>query len=260
MRKSLLMIAVLGAISASTTVFAEEAAPAAETPAYTLTYNVGLYSSYQFRGLTQTGGRAALQGGVDWTHSTGFFLGAWASNVSWLQDANAYERSSLEVDLYGGYRSTIPGTEIGYDLTLLQYLYPGDRQSGFASANTLEGAVGLTYKWLGAKYWYIFTDGAYGLRDARGTDYIDLNANIPIMETGITLNLHVGRQEFQYDPSGSDVASYNDYKIGATKTWANGVAFGGYYTDTNAKKSFYTDASGQYLGSDRVTVFVSKTF
>jgi len=257
MRKSLLMMAVLGAISAPAAVLAEEAAPAAP---YTLTYNVGLYSSYQFRGLEQTGGRAALQGGVDWVHSSGFYLGAWASNVSWLQDAGAYQRSSLEVDLYGGYRNTIPNTEIGYDISLLQYLYPGDRNPGFASANTLEGAVGLSYKWVGVKYWYIFTDAAYGLKDARGTDYIDLNLNVPIMETGITALFHVGRQEFNYDPTGKDVASYTDYKIGLAKAWDNGVTLGGYYTDTDAKKSFYTDASGNYLGEDKVTVYVSKTF
>jgi len=260
MRKSLLMIAVLGAISASTTVFAEEAAPAAETPAYTLTYNVGLYSSYQFRGMTQTAGRPALQGGVDWTHSSGFYLGAWGSNVSWLQDGGYYTKSSLEVDLYGGYRNTIPGTEIGYDVSLLQYLYPGDRVDGGKSANTLEGAVGLTYKWIGAKYWYIFTDGAYGTRDARGTDYYDLSANIPVMDTGITAILHVGRQEFKgASGSNDDLYSYTDWKIGASKAWANGITAGGYYTDTNAKKENWT-LSNQFIGSDRVTVFVSKTF
>ncbi|HSH71748.1 MAG TPA: TorF family putative porin [Methylophilaceae bacterium] len=258
MRKSLLMMAVLGAISAPAAVFAEEAA--AETPAYTLTYNIGLFSSYQFRGLEQTGGRAALQGGVDWTHASGFYLGAWGSNVSWLQDAGAYQRSSVEIDLYGGYRNTIPNTEIGYDISLLQYLYPGDRNAGFASANTLEGAAGLTYKWLGVKYWYIFTDAAYGLRDARGTDYIDLNLNVPIADTGITALFHVGRQEFNFDPAGADLASYTDYKIGLAKAWANGVTLGGYYTDTDAKRSFYTDASGNYVADDKVTVYVQKTF
>jgi len=258
MRKSLLMMAVLGAISAPAAVFAAEAA--AETPAYTLTYNTGLYSSYQFRGLTLSGGRPALQASVDWVHSSGFYLGTWGSNISWLQDAGAYQRSSIEIDLYGGYRNTIPNTEISYDISLLQYLQPGDRNPGFKSANTLEGAAALSYKWFTAKYWYIFTNGAYGLRDARGSEYIDLNANIPIMDTGLTALLHVGRQEFKYDPAGEDVASYTDYKIGLSKAWDNGVTVGGYYTDTDAKKSFYTDLSGKYLGEDRVTVFINKTF
>jgi len=258
MRKSLLMMAVLGAISAPAAVFAAEAA--AETPAYTITYNTGLYSSYQFRGLTLSGGRPALQASVDWVHSSGFYLGIWGSNISWLQDGGYYKRSSLEVDLYGGYRNTIPNTEIGYDFSLLQYLQPGDRNPGFASANTLEGTAALSYKWLTAKYWYIFTDAAYGTRDARGTDYYDLTANIPVMDTGITAILHYGRQEFKgANGSNNDLYSYSDWKVGASKAWENGVTVGGYYTDTNAKEANWT-LGNQFIGSDRVTVFVNKTF
>mgnify|MGYP003338781160 FL=1 len=51
MRKSLITIAVLGALAAPSFVFAADAAPA---PDLTVAYNVGLYSQYIFRGLTQT--------------------------------------------------------------------------------------------------------------------------------------------------------------------------------------------------------------
>ncbi len=54
----------------------------------TVAYNVGLYSQYIFRGLTQTDRGPAVQGGVDLTHSSGFYLGAWASNISWLRDTS----------------------------------------------------------------------------------------------------------------------------------------------------------------------------
>ena len=54
-------------------------APAAEVkpPAepYTLTGNFGIYSQYIFRGLTQTDGKPAFQGGFDWAHTNGFYLG-----------------------------------------------------------------------------------------------------------------------------------------------------------------------------------------
>jgi len=271
MRKSLLMIAVLGAISASTTVFAEEAlapAAAAETSPYALTYNIGLFSSYQFRGLEQTGGRAALQGGADLSHSSGFYVGIWGSNVSWLEDAETYKHSSLEVDVYGGYKNTIGSTDIAYDIGLLQYIYPGDRISPNPTANTTEGKAALTYKWVNVTGWYIFSKDGFAVEDSRGTTYLEANANIPLWDTGITAILHVGKQEF--DGTGAfatsvgcgsnDCLSYTDYKIGASKTWANNVTFGGYYTDTDAKKSLYTDLSGNYLGADKVTVFVSKTF
>ncbi len=60
---------------------------------------------YIFRGISQTAGKPAVQGGFDYTHSSGFYLGTWASNVSWLEDFGAYSRSSLEWDFYGGYKA-----------------------------------------------------------------------------------------------------------------------------------------------------------
>src|SRR5256885_16505330 len=66
---------------------AEPAAAApAPTPEHTITGNVGLFSQYIFRGLTQTNRDPALQGGFDYAHSSGFYAGTWASNISWLRE------------------------------------------------------------------------------------------------------------------------------------------------------------------------------
>ena len=59
MRKSFLSFAVLSALSIPTISLAEEAA----SP-HTVSYNLGLYSQYVFRGLTQTDEKPAIQGGV----------------------------------------------------------------------------------------------------------------------------------------------------------------------------------------------------
>lgn len=264
MRKSLLSLAVLGTLVMPTISMAEDAAPAAAEPAspHTFTYNVGLFSQYIFRGLTQTGEKPAIQGGVDYTHSSGFYAGAWASNISWLEDAGAYQNSSLELDVYGGYASTIGDTGIGYNVGLLQYVYPGDKNPGVKSAETTEVYGSLSYKWLAGKVSVVTSDGAWGFDNADGTWYAELNANYPIGETGFTVNAHVGRQEFSGSPNGNDnsVYDYTDWKLGVTKSWSNGVNLGAYYTDTNAKKSVWTDASNQYLGDNQFTVFVQKTF
>jgi uncharacterized protein (TIGR02001 family) len=62
---------------------APTAAPAAEPakpePDWTFASNVGLYSPYVFRGLTQTNGKPAVQGGFDLSHKSGFYVGTWAS-------------------------------------------------------------------------------------------------------------------------------------------------------------------------------------
>lgn len=268
MRKSLLTLAVLSAL-ASQVAFAEEAAApaAAETPAYTLAYNVGLYSQYIFRGMTQTANQPAIQGGVDFTHSSGFYLGTWASNVSWLEDSRSYDKASLELDLYGGYRGAIK--DVAYDVGLLQYVYPGDFKGSTAGfllkkAETTEVYGSISYKWVTAKVSVAVSDGVFGNRDAAGTYYADLTANYPVTDT-ITATAHVGRQE--YSGTGNDIYSYTDWKLGLSKAFANGVTVGGYYTDTNAKASGYgkqADNSFAYNGGDissaTGTVFVSKTF
>jgi uncharacterized protein (TIGR02001 family) len=171
MRKSLITTAVLGALAAPSFVFAAEAATA---PDLTVAYNVGLYSQYIFRGLTQTDRDPAVQGGVDLTHSSGFYLGAWGTNISWLRDnyltgglMNLLQKVAvvLELDLYGGYRYTEFGSGVGIDLGALQYLYPGSRDSyNFAKANTTELYGALSYGWVQAKSSTVVSKGAWGLR------------------------------------------------------------------------------------------------
>jgi uncharacterized protein (TIGR02001 family) len=90
--------------SAVATAFAIPAATfAADEPAspHTFTANVGLFSQYIFRGLNQTNEDFALQGGFDYAYNFGpasFYIGTWASNVSWLVDGAQYSSSSVEND------------------------------------------------------------------------------------------------------------------------------------------------------------------
>jgi uncharacterized protein (TIGR02001 family) len=80
-----------------------QTAPAAEASPHTLTANIGLYSSYRFRGIDQTFGKPALQGGFDYAHSSGFYLGNWNSNVN---SGAGYPSGNLEMDFYGGWKGT----------------------------------------------------------------------------------------------------------------------------------------------------------
>jgi uncharacterized protein (TIGR02001 family) len=266
MRKSLLLTAVLGALYLPSVSFAEDAAPAAAPASpHTFTYNLGLYSQYIFRGLTQTGEKPAIQGGVDYSHSSGLYSGAWGSNISWLEDGGGYDNSSLELDLYGGFASTFGETGVGYNVGVLQYVYPGDRiSSAIRNAETTEVYGSLSYKWLQAKVSVVASDGAFGLKNADGTYYAELNANYPIGETGFTVNAHVGRQEFKGKTNGADndLASYTDWKLGVTKSWSNGVNVGAYYTDTNGRDAAYGNGlyAGGNIADSQFTAFVQKTF
>src|SRR5450830_659674 len=89
MRELLLASAVSAAFSMPLTVSAQTAPAAAPASPHTFTGNVGLVSQYVFRGLTQTNGGPAVQGGADYSHTSGFYAGTWLSNISWYTDQNA---------------------------------------------------------------------------------------------------------------------------------------------------------------------------
>ena len=280
MRKSLITIAVLGALAAPSFVFAADAAPASD---FTASYNVGLFSQYIFRGLTQTNNKPALQGGFDVSHKSGLYIGGWASNVSWLRDnasigtALYNSGGSLEIDLYGGFKTELGKTGLGIDLGALQYYYPGAHVNTNPKANTTELYGALSYGWLQAKLSGVVSNDAWGFGkkygnpgytrngDERGAYYAELNANIPLADTGITALLHIGLQEFKdarYQAGGPD-ASYTDWKVGLTKGFDGGVNVGAFYTDTNISKANAADNwtyAGRNIGDSTGTVFVQKTF
>jgi uncharacterized protein (TIGR02001 family) len=283
MRKSLITTAVLGALAVPSFVFAADAAPA---PDLTVAYNVGLYSQYIFRGMTQTNHKPALQGGVDLTHSSGLYLGMWGSNISWLTDGTGTDETkyyksggSLELDIYGGYRYSF-ANGLGIDIGALQYYYPGSRDKSFPKANTTEVYGSLSYGWVQAKLSEVVSEAAWGFGQipgykttskAGGTYYAELNATIPLSDligakdglaAGITGIAHIGRQDFDAGKA-NDPASYSDYKLGLQKTFANGVNVGGYWTDTNNKYTSTVTSwkyDGKNIGESTGTVYVQKTF
>jgi uncharacterized protein (TIGR02001 family) len=237
---------------------------------HTITGNLGIFSQYIFRGLTQTNEEPALQGGFDYAHAGGFYAGTWGSNVSWLRDFGAYTGGgSLELDMYGGYKGTIGKTDLGYDVGLLYYWYPGDVAAGAHKADTLELYGALTWKWLSAKLSYSLKDKTFGVDDSQGTYYLDLTATYPIPNTRLTLIGHYGMQEYEGTTAGvsnDSFASYKDWKLGVNYGLPKDFTVGVFYTDTSMsaqQEAFYTapaSAGSTKLGDGAVTVFVQKTF
>ncbi len=261
MRKTMLSLAVLSVLSAPTLAGAQTA-PAAASP-HTFTGNVGFFSEYIFRGVKQTDGKPALQGGFDYSHSSGVYLGTWASNVSVLADAGAYTSSSLEWDFYGGYKKSFG--DFTYDIGLLKYWYPGRVNPGFTKADTLElyGAVG--WKWLTAKLSLSLDDETFAVPNSKNTWYLDLSANYPVTDK-LALQAHYGIQEFKGATAGvsnDSFASYKDWKIGATYALPQSFTVGVFYTDTDmdsTQRAFYTNPAGRFLGKETLGLFVQKTF
>lgn len=247
---------------------AQAQAPAAPASPHTLSGNVGLYSQYIFRGLTQTNREPAIQGGFDYSHSSGLYIGTWATNISWLRDSAAYNAGgSGEFDLYGGFKGSFGKSDFSYDVGLLYYGYPGDPAPGAVKADTLEVYGALGWKWLVAKYSYSLNNKTFGVTDSRGTWYLDLGADIPLGETGFTLNLHYGKQKF--DGNGglnNALLSYKDWKIGVTYALPNDFTVGAFYTDTSGANPLGYGSVGEggvfprNIAKGTGTVFIKKTF
>jgi uncharacterized protein (TIGR02001 family) len=232
MRKTIIA-AVLATTFAAPAVMADEAA----SP---LTFNVGVTTDYLFRGISQSQHGPALQGGIDYAHESGLYVGVWGSNISWIRANGTADKSMYETDLYGGYKGT--AGPVSYDVGMIRYFYPGvsDIAAGYVTPNTTEGYVGLSWDIVSFKYSRVLSDyfvgwiGTNGSGKTQGTNYYDLTVTYPIDST---LNVigHVGRQDVNH----LSLASYTDYKIGVTKDVGFGVV-GISYTDTNADKGIYT--------------------
>lgn len=241
-----LAVASLLAVAASAQTPAPAPAAPAPTPPHTLTANVGLFSEYIFRALAQTAGKPAVQGGFDYAHSSGFYLGTWASNISLLEDFGFYNRSSLEWDFYGGYKNTFPGADDwSYDVGVYGYVYPGKKNPGAFNADTWELYRAIGWKWVSGKISYTVSNDYFGNRPngqkTNGTWYFDLSATYPVPDAPWALVGHYGHLDVRHDGTGDSEASYDDWKRGVSYIvpdgFAKGVELGAYYTGY-VKKTF----------------------
>jgi len=207
-------------------------APAASE--HTFTANIGLFSDYRFRGISQTFKDPALQGGFDYTHSSGLYLGNWNSSIA-SDFFGVGGGAGIEMDFYGGYRSTIPNTTVGYDVGYLYYYYPGVADGGPTPDGPDNGELylGLSYGNLSGKISYSTTDyfGVKGDRnaDTDGTLYYQAAYTYPVSDV-LSLSAGLGHT----DVAKSSALDYSDYFVGASYKFA-GVDLGAKVISTSGK-------------------------
>ena len=296
--KSTIALAVVGLLS--TNAFAQNAAspnpnPLPAEPAGAIsgpdtspiTANVTVANNYIYRGITQTNFNPAIQGGFDYAHSSGFYIGNWNSSISWISDAasnggTGANSSSLavgnsknvsapiEMDFYAGFKKELIGEGFMSDLGILQYYYPTTNYpSSFTNPNTTEiyAAQNYTFGPVSGfvKFNYSVTN-IFGFSNSSGSYYPDLTANYDTGLWGLVVNAHVGYQYIAGQKTSATVptVSYTDWKIGLSKDLGGGLGISAAYIGTNAAQAgnvyAYQSPTGKNLGGSQGLVTLTKVF
>jgi len=170
-----------------------------------LSANAAVTNNYIWRGVTQTDDQAAVSGGIDFNAKSGFYAGAWVSNVK-------YGTANSELDLYVGY-----GFEVGeftFDVGFLNYGYPAGDDLDFSE---VYGSVNWEFLTVG---YNVLADSDAG-GDFGDDDYIFVDMAFEVSD-GLELGFHYGSSSFD---AGDD---YSDYGVSLSK---NGFTFA--ITDTD---------------------------
>ncbi|HPE80269.1 MAG TPA: TorF family putative porin [Gammaproteobacteria bacterium] len=209
---------------------------AAGSAAAEFSANIGATSNYVWRGVTQTGEDAAISGGLDYAHDSGFYAGTWASNVA----------GGEEVDLYAGFSGE--ASSLGYDVGVIYYAYPSFNDADFTE---IYGSLTFGPVTGGINYTVDGQAESAGQDQFIGGDiYYYLSGSFEVMPTW-SIGGTVGYYDFDEDGMGGNDISYAHIQGDITKSAGD---FGDF--------TFSLSKADKESGDDDLKVFVSwaKTF
>jgi len=213
--------------------------------------NLGLTSDYRFRGVSQTQNAPAVQGGIDYNHVSGLYVGNWNSSVSSQLYTNG---AGVESDVYAGFRKQVFGN-FTLDVGSYNYFYPRAGTNG--SFDTNEVFAGIGYKELvSVKYSHALSD-YFGTANSKNSYYVQADAAIPVVGKLLAV-AHVGRTEVNNSPS----LNYTDYNFGVAYDLQGWNLAAKYYMNDNKTSTFMTanTVNGQKLYKDALVFSVAKSF
>ena len=224
---------------------------AANESAFSTSGNLTFTTDYRVRGISQTYKEPAVQGEFDIAHTSGLYVGAWASNVS----SELLNGASIEIDGYAGYKGKI-NDDLTYDVGFINYYYPGQTPGSTVDINTWDVYGGATWKWINVKYTQDLTD-YFGVVDSKGTNYLEANVTVPL-PADISLVAHYGHQSNK-GPNFA-VSSINDWKVGVSKDMV-GLTWTLAYWDTNLPDAVATaNPRAKNLANGGAILSVAKNF
>ena len=212
-------------------------------------------NDYIFRGITQSAEDPALQASIDYGHESGWYIGAWGSNV----DFGPGDPADIEIDVYTGFSG---GAEdgLGWDVGIVYYTYPDESDYNYPE---IYGKISHG----------IFSAGLFYSNDwvNQGEDSIYVSAGISVpFADAFTFNLGAGYSfgdafediDVSEAGDGSDLrdSEYMDYSIGVGYTVGN-FELGLSYVDTDLDDGDPLFSSGSVFNTEgRVVFTVATTF
>jgi len=189
------ILAALGLLAAATGANAEISST------WTLT------NDYDFRGASQSATDPAVQASIDYAHESGFYVGAWASNVDFGPADIDYE-----VDLYAGFSG---GAEegLGWDVGIVYYTYPDESDANYpeiygkVSYGVFSGALFYSNDYIGS---------------SSSAEYISGDVDVPL-PSNFSLKAHAGYSfgDFWDGEDGQSSSDYIDWSVGVGYTAGN---------------------------------------
>jgi uncharacterized protein (TIGR02001 family) len=221
------------------------AGAAAAVPAHAneLTANASVTNNYIWRGLTQSTNEPAVQGGFDFGHDSGFYIGTWVSNVQYESD----DAFSYEHDMYAGFAGSF-GENWTYDVGYLYYNYDNQADFDFGEVYATIGFKDFSF----TGYALTNTEADEGPNqdfDAFGTYYLSADYGFTVLN-GLDVGLHVGYHDGDFSEAFNGVdGDYFDWNVSISRG-----GFGFMVTSTNADGDF---ANGPARDNDDVKFVVS---
>lgn len=216
---------------------AASVANAGVTSTWTLT------NDYDFRGNSQSAKDPAIQGSIDYAADSGWYVGAWGSNVD-FGDADV----DLEVDVYTGFAGSSEAG-LGYDVGIVYYAYPDESDFDY-----IEAYGSLAKDWFKGKLWYSNDFGGDSTDGDTSAFYLEANGTFPLPQN-FSILAHVG---YSWGDYWDDVVGDKtiDYSLGVGYTY-NKFNLALKYVDTDTDAVVRDDV---FNNEGRVIFTIATTF
>jgi uncharacterized protein (TIGR02001 family) len=231
-----------------------------------LTGNMSLTSNYEFRGISLSQNGPAIQGGIDYAHQTGLYIGNWNSSMRGVPNMNNDDvdsNSGTQSNLYAGFKKDVY-KGITIDLGTISYLYPTASAGGSKiNYSTNEVYAGVGYGPVAVKYSQT-TSNYFGLNNSSGTQYYQADAkqSLGIVNSSLK-DLSVVAHYGYTQVANQSGLNYNDMNIGLVYAFPGKWDLAArYYTNSSMSNKFkqYNSWNGTNFYQDAGVVTLTKTF